>query len=243
LLWNSKIWSPSANATPELQSTICTLLLKGIFAEGLNIEAVCVVKTKSKTYMRVLLISTSPRAASNSLKTSVALAHGFTALNHDAEVVSLENCDVPMVGRGSINPDQLTDFQQVLTEAWANADTVIFAVPEYNWTNGGEFVNLLHQLGGKAFAHLFHQKCFAFVGISAGRGGRLPALDGTVLLNKIISFTGGVSITSPKILEAHEVPKNLDADGNSLGNPIFDQAMADFVAYTAKVGQRWVAGA
>jgi chromate reductase, NAD(P)H dehydrogenase (quinone) len=192
--------------------------------------------------MRVLVISTSPRAASNSLKTALALAHGFTALNHEADVVSLEHCDVPMVGRGSVQIDQLTDFQQVLTEAWSHADTVIFTVPEYNWTNGGEFVNLLHQLGGKTFAHLFHQKSFAFVGVSAGRGGRLPALDGTVLLNKIISFTGGNSITSPKILEAHEVPKNLDAEGNSLGNEIFDKGMSDFVTYTDRLAQCWVNG-
>jgi chromate reductase, NAD(P)H dehydrogenase (quinone) len=116
---------------------------------------------------------------------------------------------------------------------------VVFTLPEYNWTNGGEFVNMIHQLGIKPFAHLFDQKVFALVGVSAGRGGRVPAIDANVLISKVISFTGGYSVVSPKIFEAHEVHKNIDAAGNLLGNDIFDAAMTDFVDYSLKVANQW----
>ncbi len=156
-----------------------------------------------------------------------------------ADVVDMHRCDIPMVGRGSIDPTQLTDFQATLTNLWAKSELIILALPEYNWTNGGEFVNMIHQLGTKHFAHLFNNKTFALVGVSAGRGGRIPALDASVLLNKIISFTGQYSVVSPKIFEAHEVPNNLDESGNSLGNPVFDQTLREFLAYSLAVASRW----
>jgi chromate reductase, NAD(P)H dehydrogenase (quinone) len=189
--------------------------------------------------MQVAVISTSPRGGSSSLKVARAVAHAAQAAGHTAQVIHMEQCDIPMVGRGSVDPAQLTDFQRIFTDQWAAADLVIFTLPEYNWTNGGEFVNMVHQLGGKAYAHLFHQKVFGLVGVSAGRGGRLPAIDASVLLSKIIAFTGGVSVISPKIYEAHEVPKNIDSNGNSLGNEIFDRGLVDFVGYSLTIAKQF----
>jgi chromate reductase, NAD(P)H dehydrogenase (quinone) len=202
-----------------------------------------VFKSILHLFMRVIIISTSPRAGSSSLKVAKNLQNQLEAQGANAEIVDMHLSDIPMVGRGALNVAQLTDFQENLVNAWAQADLVFMTLPEYNWTNGGEFVNMIHQLGNKNFAHLFHQKTFSLVGVSAGRGGRLPALDAAVLLNKIISFTGQFSIVSPKIHEAHEVPVNLDAQGNSLGNEVFDNTMRVFVEYSLRTARQWKAGA
>ena len=144
-----------------------------------------------------------------------------------------------MIGQGSLDKDNLTDFQQKLLKVWSEADVVVFAIPEYNWMTSGEFINMLHQVGTKPFAHLFNQKVFALVGVSSGRGGRRPCLEMTIMINKLISFLNQYSVISPKLFESHETGKNLDSKGQSTGNEIFEKGMADFVSYTLKIARQW----
>lgn len=190
--------------------------------------------------MKVAVISTSPRKGSNSLKVakyiqSLVKEQGIKEIS----IAHFEEIDIPMVGRGSLDKDNLSAFQQNLISTWGEADVVIFTVPEYNWITSGELINAMHQLGGKPFAHLFNNKVFAFVGVSSGRGGRMPALEMTTLTNKLISFLNQYSIISPKLFESHETGNNLTEDGESTGNEIYERGATDFVQYTLRIAKQW----
>lgn len=191
--------------------------------------------------MNIALISTSSRSTSNSLRFVKYLKHVLTeGSQHEVSVVTFEQYDIPFVGQGSVKKDSLTAFQQELIGAWEAADLVFFAMPEYNWTAPPQATNLIHQLGGPAFKHLFENKVFAMVGVSSGRGGRQPALDMTTVLNKIISFTNSYSIISPKLYESHETDKNLDENGQFIGHEVYERTARAFIDYTLNVAQRWV---
>jgi len=189
--------------------------------------------------VKIAIISGSPRQESNSVKVARYLKSLFVSPESDVSLFDFEEIDIPMVGRGSLDKDNLTPFQQKLVSVWGEADLVIFTIPEYNWMTSGEFVNMLHQVGTKPFAHLFDQKVFALVGVSTGRGGRRPCLEMTTMINKLISFLNQHSIVSPKLYESHETGKNLDADGNSTGNEIYEKGLKDFVNYTLQIARQW----
>ncbi len=192
--------------------------------------------------MHIALIATSSRPNSNSLRFVKYLSQLLTESNqHTVQIVTYEQYDIPFVGQGNLNPAALTPFQQELTTAWAAADLIVFALPEYNWTAPAQATNAIHQLGTPAFKHLFTDKVFAMAGISNGRGGRQPALDMGTVVNKLISFTNSYSIVSPKLYESHETDKNLDEDGQFIGHEVYERTVRSFVDYTLTVAQRWVA--
>ncbi|TDB63326.1 NADPH-dependent FMN reductase [Arundinibacter roseus] len=190
--------------------------------------------------MKIALISTSPRKESSSLKVARYLQTQFPESKaEDIQLVDFEEIDIPMVGRGSLDKNQLTPFQERLLSTWGKADLVIFTIPEYNWITSGELINALHQVSGKPFAELFQNKVFGLVGVSSGRGGRRPCLEINVVLNKLISFQNQYSVISPKIYESHDTGKNLDENGKSTGNEIYEKGIADFVNYTLGIAKKW----
>lgn len=192
--------------------------------------------------MKIALISTSSRKNSNSLRFVNYLRQVLTEEDHhDVSIVSFDHYDIPFVGQGAVKKDELTPFQEELVNAWAGADLIIFAMPEYNWTAPPQATNAIHQLSGPNFKHLYDNKVFAMVGVSSGRGGRQPALDMTTVVNKIISFTNSYSIVSPKLYESHETGNNLDENGTFVGHHIYDQTARAFANYTLNVAQRWLA--
>ncbi|ODS78171.1 MAG: hypothetical protein ABS46_17360 [Cytophagaceae bacterium SCN 52-12] len=193
--------------------------------------------------MKVAVISTSPRKESNTLKAAKFLAD--LAGNHAGPEVTLthfEDADIPWVGRGEVNPGNLSAFQESLISAWKAADLVLFIVPEYNWITGGELINAFHQLGSRHFRALFDNKVFAFAGVSDGKGGRRPCIEMTTLVNKLISVLGGHSFVSPKIFESQRTQDALDEDGQSKGDVSYEKAAVNFVAYSIKAAERWKAG-
>ncbi len=190
--------------------------------------------------LKISIISTSPRKNSSSLRVAkrikqVLEAKGFP----EAGLVNFESYDIPLVGQGELNQKELTDFQQELIQAWGNSHLLFFIVPEYNWFTSPQLINAIHQLGGEPFSYLFDNKTFAFCGVSSGRGGRMPAVEMTTLFNKIISFTNKYSVISPKIYESHETAKNIDENGNSLGNAFYDKPLEQFIDYAIHVAERW----
>jgi chromate reductase len=190
--------------------------------------------------MNIAVIATSPRKNSNSLRFAKYLQQVAQESGVDeVTVVDFHLFDIPSVGRGVINKNALTDFQQELIGAWEQADLVIFVTPEYNWTVNGDLLNALHQLGSKDFMHLFNDKTFALAGVSAGRGGKIPCLELTTVINKIINFTNQYSVVSPRIYESHETPKNLDEHSKSVGNDIYEDTVKAFVDYSIIVAKRW----
>lgn len=191
--------------------------------------------------MQILIISTSAQKDSSTKKVSRFLKRNFEAEGFSqTKVIDFELFDLPSIGAKSLHPDRLSLFQQSLIHTWEKADLVVIACPEYNWSVNAEVLTMLEQLGSRTFRHLFDQKVFAMVGVSSGRGGRLPALEITKITNKLISFLGTLSVVSPKILECHEVPHNLDVDGTSTGNALFDREVRNFVRYSVAIADRWL---
>jgi len=191
--------------------------------------------------LKISIISTSPRENSNSLKVAkrikqVLESQGFA----EVALVDFENYDIPLVGQGEINKEQLTNFQEKLINTWASGELLFFIVPEYNWFTSPQLINAVHQMGGEPFSYLFDNKVFVFCGVSSGRGGRMPAVEMTTLFNKMISFTNKYSVVSPKIHESHETGKNIDEHGNSLGNTFYDKPLAQFIDYSIHVAERWI---
>lgn len=157
-------------------------------------------------------------------------------------VANFEFFDFPFPGKERLNRKKLSVFQQNLVTDWEKADLIFFCLPEYNWTTNGEVLLMLEQLGTITFADLFEEKVFAMIGISSGRGGRMPALEVGKILEKLISFLDRIALVSPKIFEAHEVALNLDSNSKSTGNMVFETAVEDFIAYTVRFYNRWIQG-
>lgn len=194
--------------------------------------------------MNVLIISSSSRHKSLSLRFSNYLQAELLRLikSIEVEVVNFESFDFPFPTRERLNRNKLSDFQQQIVQNWEKADLVFFCLPEYNWTTNGEVLLLLEQLGTITFADLFDEKVFAMIGISSGRGGRMPALEVGKIVEKLISFLDKIALVSPKIFEAHEVGLNLDTLSKSTGNPIFNKGVEDFISYTIRFFNRWIGG-
>lgn len=186
------------------------------------------------------IISASPQKGSNSLRFAKALQHLLTERSFsNIQVVNFENYDIPWVGAGNINPNQLTDFQKQLINVWEKSDVLFIISPEYNWSFSPQLINALDQLGGKTFAHLFDNKVFAIAGVSSGRGGRQPAIQLTTVLNKLINFLDGNSVIAPRIFESQDTDKMLDTDGNFIGSEAYSKGAAAFVEYSLRIAQRW----
>ncbi len=190
--------------------------------------------------MNITILSTSPRKKSNTLRfaksvQSILQTQGFTSVS----LVDFEAYDVPFFGQGFLNKNALSSFQQNLISAWEQADLVFIVMPEYNWFPDAELINLLNHLGGKDFAHLFGEKTFALAGVSSGRGGKLPAIEINIMLNKLINFLNQYSVVSPRIYESHETPQNLNEAGEFTGNEVYEKTVKAFVDYSLEIANRW----
>jgi len=193
--------------------------------------------------MKVAVFSTSLRKGSFSMRVSKFLMRLFEQKESlELSLFNFEEADIPLVGRGDLDPDQLTPFQRTLVDQWKEADLVLFVVPEYNWFTGGELFNTFHQVGNQKFRYLFHNKTFAFAGVSSGRGGRLPGIEMTTMVNKITAALGGQSVVCPLLFESQYTADNLDEEGNSLGNAVYDKAAREFVSYSLTIASRWKKG-
>ncbi|MEQ8352174.1 MAG: NAD(P)H-dependent oxidoreductase [Leptospiraceae bacterium] len=193
--------------------------------------------------MQASVISGSPRKDSNSLRVARALTRGLQEKGHQCpSPVDFHYADLPMVGRGSLDSQNLTSFQENFIQAMRDSSLILFAVPEYNWITSGEIINAIHQIGNKELSDVFHNRVFAMVGVSAGRGGRRPALEMQTLINKMISFLDKRSVVSPRLLESHETDKNLGPDGESLGNEIYDKTLSSFLDYSLDMAELWFQG-
>jgi len=191
--------------------------------------------------MKVSIISSSPRTASNSLRVAKAVARVVQAKEeYTVSVVDFAGYDIPLYNQGEIDPGNLTPFQQQLVNAMTGEAVIILVVPEYNWTMPAELANFIHRMGDKPFLDLFNNKVFAFVGVSTGKGGRQPVVQLTYILGKIISFFELDTLVSSKLFESHFTKEALDENGNSLGNMGYDTGLEKFVNYTLRTGTRWL---
>lgn len=188
--------------------------------------------------MQICIISGSARANNNTHRVSLAIELLLKA-NHEISVIDFKEFDIPSLAQGGLKTNALTPFQQNLIDSLFKAEVVIMVSPEYNWSATPEILNMLNLVPNKPFDQIFNNKVFAFVGVSTGKGGKVPALQMMQIVNKLISFSNNDSIVSSRIFEAHFVKEVLNENGESLGNPMFDKGLNDFCDYTIRIANRW----
>lgn len=191
--------------------------------------------------MNIQIQSGSPQKNSQSLRVAKAI-HNSVSTEHTSSIVDFNNYDIPFINAGSVKKSAFTPFQKQLIEGWDAADLVFVISPEYNWFPSAEIINTIHQLGSRDFKHLFDNKVFAFVGVSSGRGGRIPTMQLTTIYNKLFNVFSTHAISSGKTFESQFTSKVLDENGNSLGNAEYDKGLSAFVNYSVELSQRWVNG-
>ena len=191
--------------------------------------------------MKILILSTSPRNGSLTLRFSRYLKTVLEKQESEARIdlIDFAHFDISPLGKGNFPSDPVSAFQTNLLEKWQEANLIILCSPEYNWTASAETFVLLERMGNKAYRDFFDNKVFATAGISSGRGGRQPALDISRVLSKIIGFLSTESMVSSKILEVHEAGINLDEESLSKGNLAFEEAVAGFAGYSTRMAGRW----
>ncbi len=189
--------------------------------------------------MNIAIISGSARANNNTLRVAKAIQLHLTNLNQLSNVVDFTFYDLPLINQGKVDQNNLSAFQEDLITAWRNADLIITISPEYNWSVTPELLNMYNAIGVKDFIDLFNEKTFAFVGVSSGKGGKMPCLQLNQIVGKLVSFSNSYSFISPKIFESHFTKDVLDENGNSLENAMYDKGLLDFINYNLNVAERW----
>lgn len=187
----------------------------------------------------VTILSGSSRAGNNTLRVSKALQRICAEFGATADLIDFREYDIPFPNGGHIDPDHLSAFQQKMVDSWSRADLVIMVSPEYNWFPSAEIINLIHQFGTHTFKHLFDNKVFSAVGVSTGRGGRIPTVQLSYVLDKIISVFETHSITCPKKFESQFSTRVLDLDGQSMGNEEYDHGITKYVEYALTLAKKW----
>ncbi|PCJ66064.1 MAG: flavoprotein [Bacteroidetes bacterium] len=185
--------------------------------------------------MNIGIISGSARKDNNTLR--VAKAIGLELNN--SNIVDFQEYDLPSFADGFISPDSETPFQSHLIKIINESDLLLVLTPEYNWFPSAEIINTIHQLAGPTYKHIFDNKVVATIGVSVGRGGRMPAVQLGYVFNKIFNVFDLNSITSPRTFEAQEVTRCIDDEGNLLDNDMFNKGFRSFLDYSLKVAKRW----
>ncbi len=189
--------------------------------------------------MNITIISGSARANNNTLRVAKALQNKIELLKHTVSIVDFTDYDLPLINQGKINQASLSNFQNSLIQNWRNANLVITISPEYNWSSTPELLNMYNAVGTNDFIDLFNHKTFAFVGVSTGKGGKMPCLQLIQVVGKLVSFSNSHSIISPKIFESHFTKEVLDENGNVLGNEMFEKGLNDFIDYNLFIADKW----
>lgn len=182
----------------------------------------------------IAILSGSSRTNSNTEKVARAIERilQFNGIpESDILRPDFTKYDFPFMNGTPVGPNNLSDFQKEVVNAMHQAKLIFVLSPEYNWFPSAEIINLVNHLGAKDFSSCWQNKTFATCGISAGRGGRIPAVQLSYLLNKIINVMNFRSIVSPKMFESQFTPTVLDHNGNSTGNIEYDKGLEHFVTY------------
>lgn len=184
--------------------------------------------------MNVTILSGSSRLNNNTIR----LAKAIQKIYPKSQIVDYQHYDLP-----NFNEDEFkigeTKFQRELILSIDKADLLFILTPEYNWFPTAEIINTIHWLGGNSTAHIFDNMVVATAGVSVGRGGRMPAVQLTYVMNKVFSFFNLNSICSPKTFEAQEILNCIAEDGKLLDNQMFNKGLDTFVSHSLKVAKRW----
>ncbi len=189
--------------------------------------------------IQVAVLSGSSRPNNNTHRVALAVKRIAGQMGANAQVIDFKQFDIPFLNQGSIHPHQLTQFQQELIDAMHQANLIVMISPEYNWFPSAELINMIHQLGNGTFRHLFDNKTFAFVGVSTGRGGRMPTIQLSYVIDKLINVFETNSVTCPKKFESQFTTQVLNELGESLGNLEYDKGIEKFMSYSLQLATKW----
>lgn len=189
----------------------------------------------------ITILSGSPRKNSSTLRVARAIMNIIGELDPSQEVkiVDFNGFDIPSANRGSVNVHHLTPWQAGLYDSMSASSLVFVLTPEYNWFPSAEIIQMLHAMGGGSFAHMWNKKVFATSGTSSGRGGRMPAVQLSYAINKVINVFSFESVVSAKMFESQFTDKMLDEDGRSLGNEEYMRGLVAFVEYNMRLAAKW----
>lgn len=189
----------------------------------------------------ITIISGSPRKNSNTLKVAKAVANIASEMlqGEEIRIIDFNGFDIPSVNQQVLNPDALSPWQQNLYDSCRNSGLVIALTPEYNWFPSAEIIQMIHTMASFKFIDMWNNKVFATIGTSNGRGGRMPAVQLSYTLSKILNVLNCDSIVCPKVFESQFTDKVLDQNGNSLGNEEYMNGLKAFVQHTLRFRKRW----
>lgn len=187
----------------------------------------------------ITILSGSPRNPSNTIRVAKAIEKELVKQDYETSLINFKDYDLPNLNQQDIDLDNLSSFQQDLIDNMRKPGLVFICTPEYNWLPSSELINMINQLAGGKTLNMFDNKVFAIAGISAGRGGRYPAIILSSALNKIIGYFGLKSFVSGKIFEAQFVPKVITLEGDLLDNHEFNKGFMEFVQYSVEITKNW----
>ncbi len=189
----------------------------------------------------ITILSGSPRKNSNTLKVAKAIKNNLLKIdaNLDIKLIDFNGYDIPSMNVGFVDAENLTMWQKSLVESVSNSNLVFVLSPEYNWFPSAEIIQTIHTFGGPKFSKMWNEKVFAVAGVSNGRGGRMPAVQLSYLINKVINVFNFESIVSAKMFESQFTQDVLDEEGNSKGNEMYDKGLIAFVEYSKKTADKW----
>ncbi|MEY3984414.1 MAG: hypothetical protein RL160_1973 [Bacteroidota bacterium] len=183
----------------------------------------------------ITIISGSARPGSNTLRVSKAIKRILEEKTNipasEIKVIDFAPYDIPFYNGDDLQRGQLSNFQEEVASSMSRSSLIFLLSPEYNWFPSAEIINLIHRFGTSSFKDLWEDKVFATCGVSTGRGGRMPAVQLSYVVNKLLNVMNLHSIVSPKMFESQFTTKALDEAGGSLGNAEYDKGLEQFVDY------------
>ncbi|MFT5723025.1 MAG: chromate reductase [Bacteroidia bacterium] len=189
--------------------------------------------------MKVAILSGTSRKGNNTVRVAKAIEQLHKTQNHDCSVVDFRAYDLPFFNGKPIDEANPTPFQKDLLGTWGDADLVYILSPEYNWLVSPELANMTNHYSGKDHKYLYDNKVFAFVGVSSGIGGRLPTMQLSSVIEKLIFFLGGQSVCSPNKFESHHTPRELGEAGEYIQDTGYSKRLQSFTAYSSSLCSRF----
>lgn len=189
----------------------------------------------------ISILSGSPRKNSNTIRVAKALKRILHEISPDEEVrlVDFTAYDIPSASQGFVDPQNLSQWQKELYESCLNSKLIFILTPEYNWFPSAEIIQMIHVMASRNFKEMWNNKVLATCGVSNGRGGRMPAVQLSYTLNKIINAFNFESVVSAKMFESQFTDKVLDVEGNSLGNEEYMNGLMAYAQFNLRLSDRW----
>lgn len=162
--------------------------------------------------MKIVVISASTRAQSESLKVATFIEGSLKKLNQEVNIIDLYALQLPLFD-DTWSGEWLERWQNI-DSLLRDSDGLVFVLPEWNGTAGAGIINLLLYIDKHQIAH----KPAMLVGVSSGRGGAYPLLD-----MRLVGYKNTRYVVIPESLIISRV-KEAFVDGELVEEPLRQRA-------------------